>query len=115
MLVNTTEELTENEVDAIVDMDMNERLKEVVRRAVDDVVRVVGMKWGTEEKIRDLVPDVVKGYEPAVMSPQRTRLVLPEEAVESLKKGRRVTKRPNVTGVYSKLLRQELVGRLCKS
>jgi len=59
MFINTTEELTESGVRAIVGMDTEEGLEEAVRRAVDGAVRVVGVKRPVEEKIRE-APDVVK-------------------------------------------------------
>jgi len=68
MFINTTEELTRSEVDAIVGMDMEEGLEEAVRRAVDGVVRVVGVKRPAEEKIKEAL-DVVKGYKPAMKKP----------------------------------------------
>ena len=71
MFINTTEELTESEVDAIVDMDMEEGLEEAVRRAVDGVVRVVGVERPVEEKIKEAL-DVVKGYKPAVKQPDES-------------------------------------------
>lgn len=51
MLINTTEELMESEVDAIAD---NGGLKEAMKRVVDGVMHV---KRPAEEKIRE-APDV---------------------------------------------------------
>ncbi|RDB18587.1 tRNA ligase 1 [Hypsizygus marmoreus] len=68
MFINTTEELTSSEVDAVVDMDMEEGLEEAVRRAVDGCVRVIGLKRPSDEKIAEAL-EVVRGYKPSVKKP----------------------------------------------
>jgi len=65
MFTDTTEKLTEREFDRVVDMDMEKGLEEAAGRAVDGIVRVVGVKRPAENTIRETL-DLVKGYKPAV-------------------------------------------------
>jgi tRNA ligase len=64
MFINTTEDLAESEVDAIVDMDLEDDLEASVRRAVEGCISVIGLEKPEEGKIQEAL-DVVKGYVPA--------------------------------------------------
>jgi tRNA ligase len=69
MFINTTEDLAESEVDAVVDMDMEEGLEAAVRRAAEGCVSVLGLDTPQEEKIKEAL-DVVKAYVPATKKPE---------------------------------------------
>ncbi|KAF8225851.1 RNA ligase [Tricholoma matsutake] len=66
--INTTEDLAESEVDAVVDMDLEHDLEAAVRRAVDGCVSVLGLEKPSEEKIKESL-DVIRGYVPATKKP----------------------------------------------
>jgi len=68
MFINTTEDLAESEVDAVVDMDMEEDLEAAVRRAVEGCVSVLGLEVPQEEKIKEAL-NMVKAYVPATKKP----------------------------------------------
>jgi len=129
MFINTTQELTPNEVDNVVEMELGEPLEEAVKRAVQGCVSVLGLGMPSDEKIREAL-DVVKGYAPAVKKPDEKKKqklearyygLLPEIDLEQLldpifangnkddsshdfwtklKADQRVTKRPHVTIVH---------------
>jgi len=63
MFINTTEELAESEVDAVVDMDLEEDLEAAVRRAVEGCVSVLGLDKPKEQSIKEAL-DAVRGYVP---------------------------------------------------
>ncbi|GLB39397.1 putative tRNA ligase [Lyophyllum shimeji] len=68
MFLRTREELTESEANAVVEMDVEESLEGMVRRAVDGVVRVLGpaVEKPSEEKIKDAL-EAVGAYRPTVV------------------------------------------------
>lgn len=68
MFINTTEDLAESEVDAVVDMDMEEDLEGSIRRAVNGCVSILGLEQPTDEKIKEAV-GVAMGYAPKVKKP----------------------------------------------
>ncbi|KAL1719118.1 RNA ligase-domain-containing protein [Schizophyllum commune] len=63
MFINNTQELSDTEVDAVVDMDMADPLEDAVKRAVEGVVRVLGLEMPGEEKIKEGVQAAL-GYKP---------------------------------------------------
>jgi tRNA ligase len=65
LFINSTEELAEIEVDAVVDMEMEEDLEAAIRRAVDGCVSILGLEQPTDEKIEEALR-VATGYSPKV-------------------------------------------------
>jgi tRNA ligase len=51
--IKSTEALTEGEVDACIDMDINDTLEEVVKRAVEGCVEELGLPPPTPEKLQE--------------------------------------------------------------
>jgi tRNA ligase len=72
MFINKREDLAESEVDAIVDMDLEENLEATVRRAVEGCVSVLGLEKPAEEKIKEAL-DAVIGYVPMTKKPDESR------------------------------------------
>ena len=68
MFINSTQELTPNEVDNVVEMELGESMEDSVKRAVEGCVAVMGLEMPSDEKIQEAL-DVVKGYAPAVKKP----------------------------------------------
>lgn len=63
--ITKSEELSGNEVDDTIDMDLEETLEQAVNRAVDGCVRVLGLPRPGEEKVKEAL-DVARGYAPKV-------------------------------------------------
>jgi len=125
MFITTTEELASSEVDECIEMELEDSLEEAVERAVDGVVRILGIPHPGEEKVKEGI-EVVKGYEPASKKPDEPKKkaaearyygLLPEVDLaelldahlagtegerfwDQLKKSGRVTKRPHITIVH---------------
>ena len=59
-----TEELSDSEVDASIDMNVGEPLGSAVARAVDGCVEILGLKRPSQEQIDEAIA-VAKGYAPA--------------------------------------------------
>ncbi|KAF5380128.1 hypothetical protein D9615_006236 [Tricholomella constricta] len=72
MFLNTREELAEREVDAVVEMEVEEGLEEAVRRAVDGCVRILGVERPGEEKIVRAL-EVVDAYKAEVKKPDEKK------------------------------------------
>ena len=66
--INTTEDLAESEVDAVIEMDLEEDLETAVRRAAEGCVRVLQLEEPAEEKVQEAL-QVVRGYVPATKKP----------------------------------------------
>lgn len=62
--IEQREELEECEVDAVIEMDINEDLEHALDRAVDGCVRILGLEKPDQEKV-GLALAVARGYEPA--------------------------------------------------
>jgi tRNA ligase len=128
MFISSTQELTPNEVDNVVEMELGESMEDSVKRAVEGCVAVMGLEMPSDEKIQEGL-EVVRGYAPAVKKPDdpkdkkklevRYYGLLAEVDLEDLldralanepqtnkdfwmqlKTDRRVTKRPHVTIVH---------------
>ena len=125
MFITSSQELTPNEVDNVVEMELGESMEDSVKRAVEGCVAVLGLEMPSDEKIQEGL-DVVRSYTPTVKKPDDKKKVdvryyglLPEVdleelldralAIESaankdfwtqLKTDHRVTKRPHVTIVH---------------
>jgi tRNA ligase len=127
--INDTQDLTPSEVDAVIDMEIEENLDEAVRRAVNGVVKVLGLVPPSEEKITESL-GAIERYAPKNKKPDEKRkkgdptryyAFLPEldvseyldkifadadeedesrRAWDLLKLGNRVTSRPHVTIVH---------------
>lgn len=65
MFINSTQELTANEADNVVEMKLGESMEDAVRRAVEGCVDVLGLEMPSDEKIQEAL-DVVKSYASAV-------------------------------------------------
>jgi tRNA ligase len=128
MFINSTQELTPNEVDNVVEMELGESMEDSVKRAVEGCVAVMGLEMPSDEKIQEGL-NVVRGYAPTVKKPDdpkgkkkldvRYYGLLAEVDLKDildrafanepqtnkdfwiqLKTDRRVTKRPHVTIVH---------------
>ncbi|KAG7449651.1 uncharacterized protein BT62DRAFT_985206 [Guyanagaster necrorhizus] len=130
--INKTQELAESEVDACINMELEDTMEQAVARAVEGCVKALGLEQPSQEKIDEGL-QVALGYEPKSTksgtkkaenkkppktSPIRyfglvTEVSLPE-VLESklsndtfwtqLKASGRVIKRPHVTIVHQKAL-----------
>ncbi|KAF9460265.1 RNA ligase [Collybia nuda] len=78
LFINSTEDLAEDEVDAVVDMEMEDDLETSIRRAVDGCISILNLERPTDEKIKEAV-DVALGYSPTVKKPddQKKKTVAP--------------------------------------
>ena len=128
MFINTTEDLVPDEVDAVIDMDVEENLAQAVARAVKGVAKILGLELPSDEKIAEALL-AIEGYTPVVkksikkkkVEPTRYFALLPEvdlvefleqrlsqvdvdegikNAWETLKADGRVTHRPHITIVH---------------
>ena len=124
--INSTEELTPNEVTNVVEMELEESMEDSVKSAVQGCVSVMGLEMPSDEKIQEGL-DVANGYTPAAKKPDDPKVkkkksdvryycLLPEVDLEELldralanepqdfwtqlKTDQRVTKRPHVTIVH---------------
>ena len=61
--IEQREELEEREVDAVIEMDINEDLEHALDRAVDGCVRILGLEKPDQEKV-GLALAAARGYEP---------------------------------------------------
>ena len=134
--IQQREELEEREVDAVIEMDINEDLEHAVDRAVDGCVRILDLEKPDQEKV-GLALAVARGYEPTKKkggekkkSKPRYYGFVPEvDLLEllnpvfsaggdadvddgkrfftNLKKGGRITKQPHITIVHTKSFDQE--------
>ncbi|KAK0212522.1 RNA ligase [Desarmillaria ectypa] len=127
--INNTQELSESEVDACINMEIEDTMEQAVARAVEGCVKVLGLEQPSQEKINEGL-QVALGYEPKSSKSDTKKaeekkqppiryfglvaeVSLPE-ALESklsddtfwtqLKAGGRVAKRPHVTIVHQKSL-----------
>ncbi|SJK97856.1 uncharacterized protein ARMOST_01111 [Armillaria ostoyae] len=130
--INSTQELSESEVDACINMELEDTMEQAVARAVEGCVRILGLEQPSQENIDEGL-QVALGYEPKLnksgtkkaedkKQPKSTPIryfglvveVSLSEALESklsddafctqLKAGGRVAKRPHVTIVHQKAL-----------
>lgn len=62
--IEQREELEEREVDAVIEMDVNEDLEHTLDRAVDGCVRILGLEKPDQEKV-GLALAAARGYQPA--------------------------------------------------
>jgi len=53
MFIEKTEPISENEVDDVIDMDIEEGIEENLARAVEGIVRVLGIERPSEEKVKE--------------------------------------------------------------
>lgn len=127
--INDTQDLVPAEVDAVIDMEVEENLDEAIKRAVNGVVKVLGLQPPSEEKIAESL-SAIERYSPENRKPDEKRrkgdstryyALLPELDVfeyldkifadldeeddlkgawDLLKLGNRVTERPHVTIVH---------------
>ncbi|KAJ7434866.1 RNA ligase-domain-containing protein [Mycena latifolia] len=121
--------LAPDEVDAVVEMDLEEGLEAAVRRAVDACVRILKLEAPSPERVEEAL-ERVRGYAPRVKKPDasagkakanpapRYFALLPEVALEgllepvlaavpfwgALKAAGRVAARPHVTLVHKNAL-----------
>lgn len=139
--INNMEELSEEEVDATIEMEIGESLEQAVDRAVDGCVRILGLPKPDQEKIgealavaRGYIPKSKKADDKKKASKPRYYALLPEVDVrhvlrtafsgldvpedgeafwDALCTQEQVVKRPHVTLVHSKSLpdNQELWDR----
>ncbi|KAG6889608.1 hypothetical protein C0995_016134 [Termitomyces sp. Mi166 len=65
MFLNTREEFSESEADAVIEMEVEEDIEAAVRRAVDGCVKVLGLEPPEESKIREAI-QAIGEYEPSV-------------------------------------------------
>ncbi|KAF8158124.1 RNA ligase-domain-containing protein [Crassisporium funariophilum] len=68
MFLNSTQELTASEVDATVEMELGEDLDKAVWRAVNGVVKELGLELPSQEKVDEAL-EIVKGYKPTTKKP----------------------------------------------
>ncbi|TRM62270.1 RNA ligase-domain-containing protein [Schizophyllum amplum] len=73
MFINNTQELTDSEVDAVVDMDMADPMEDAIKRAVDGVVRVLGLPAPSPEKLQEGIAAAL-GYKPKVKKAAEPKL-----------------------------------------
>lgn len=70
--ISDTEELGESEVDACIDMQLEDNLEEAVARAVEGCVEIIpGLQQPTPEKIAEGI-QVALGYAPKITKPKET-------------------------------------------
>ncbi|KAG5650633.1 hypothetical protein H0H81_011530 [Sphagnurus paluster] len=74
MFLNTREELAESEVDAVLEMEVEETMEQAVRRAVDGCVRILGLDRPSEDKIAEAL-DAIDAYAPKVKKPDDKKKV----------------------------------------
>jgi tRNA ligase len=127
--ISDTQDLVASEVDAVIDMNIEEGLEEAVRRAVNGLVKVLGLQLPSEEKIAEglsaierYTPETKKADEKRKKGdPTRYYALLPEldlfdyldkvfanvdqedelrVAWDLLKLGNRVTERPHITIIH---------------
>ncbi|KAI0030279.1 RNA ligase-domain-containing protein [Vararia minispora EC-137] len=67
--LHQAEELGEHEVDAMIEMDVTEDLEDALDRAVDGVVRALGLPRPTREQVGEALA-AVRGYTPASIDAQ---------------------------------------------
>ncbi|KAG6895054.1 hypothetical protein C0992_003348 [Termitomyces sp. T32_za158] len=65
MFLNTREEFSDSEADAVIEMEVEEDLEAAVRRAVDGCVKVLGLEPPEESKIQEAIKAIEK-YKPSV-------------------------------------------------
>jgi tRNA ligase len=70
--ITGTEELAESEVDASIEMELEEPLDKALQRAVEGCVKVLGLPMPSEEKVKEAL-DVANGYVPKVKKTGDTR------------------------------------------
>ncbi|KAK0460932.1 RNA ligase [Desarmillaria tabescens] len=130
--INNTQELSESEVDACINMEIEDTMEQAVARAVEGCVKVLGLEQPSQEKIDEGL-QVALGYEPKstksgpkkveekkqppiryfglvveVNLPEALESKLPDDGFwTQLKDGGRVAKRPHVTIVHQKSLPAE--------
>jgi tRNA ligase len=127
--INDTQDLVPSEVDAVIDMKIEEDLEEAVRRAVNGVVKVLGLQPPSEEKIAEGL-SAIERYTPEIRrqtkrerkatrhdimpcsrnwiyssiwtkySPMSIKRTSLKGAWDLLKLGNRVTERPHITIVH---------------
>ena len=134
--INDTQDLAAAEVDAIVEMEIEESFRQAVERAVKGVVKILGLELPSEGKITEAL-HVIEGYVPATKKRDEQRkkagapryyALLPEmdlldclderlsksdvdkeirDAWVVLKEGGRVLERPHVTIVHKNSIHTE--------
>ncbi|KAG6867898.1 hypothetical protein C0993_009744 [Termitomyces sp. T159_Od127] len=65
MFLNTREEFSESEADAVIEMEVEEDMEAAVRRAVDGCVKVLGLEPPKESKIQEAI-EAIEKYKPSV-------------------------------------------------
>ena len=86
--IEQREELEEHEVDAVIEMDINEDLEHALDRAVDGCVRILGLEKPDQEKV-GLALAAARGYEPTKSK---------EDRKKEKEKGRKKGKPPRYYG-----------------
>lgn len=134
--INDTQDLAAAEVDAIVDMEIEENFRQAVERAVKGVVKILGLELPSEEGITEAL-HAIEGYVPATKKRDEQKkkagapryyALLPEmdlfdylderlsesdvdkeirDAWVTLKEGGRVPERPHVTIVHKNNINTE--------
>ncbi|KAG6829353.1 hypothetical protein H0H92_004719 [Tricholoma furcatifolium] len=65
MFLNTREEFSDSEADAVIEMEVEDNMEAAVRRAVDGCVRVLGLERPKEDKIAEAL-EAIDAYAPKV-------------------------------------------------
>ncbi|KAG6915576.1 hypothetical protein DXG01_010877 [Tephrocybe rancida] len=65
MFLNTRQEFSDSEADAVIEMQVEEDMEAAVRRAVDGCVRILGLEAPSEEKITEALV-AINAYKPKV-------------------------------------------------
>ncbi|KAE9407601.1 hypothetical protein BT96DRAFT_1039843 [Gymnopus androsaceus JB14] len=134
MFITQTEEIAPAEVDAIIDMDLEEDFPSAVQRAVDGICKELDLPKPSPEKIQEGIEKAL-GYKPSSKKKEESNKkpagpryfgILPEVNLEQvltsvfgqslktyslwmhLKLNKRVTQRPHITVVHQKALPQEI-------
>jgi tRNA ligase len=96
--IEQREELEEREVDAVIEMDINEDLEHALDRAVDGCVRILGLEKPDQEKV-GLALAVARGYEPTKKKEDRKGKGKKEkEDAEKEREKKKKVKRPRYYG-----------------
>ncbi|KAH7922921.1 hypothetical protein BV22DRAFT_1197072 [Leucogyrophana mollusca] len=100
--IHTTEELSDSEVDKIIDMDNEDTLEQAVDRAVEGCVSVLGVQRPTKEEVEEAVR-VAIGYVPATKKPDETKTQKKKKDAAALT--------PRFYGLLPEVDLEEAVGR----
>jgi len=98
MFIEKTEPLSEKEVDDVIEMDVEEDIESNLARAVEGVVRILGIEQPSEEKVKE------------ALTLARTYAYTPAERQKEKDKKKEKEMKPRYFGILPEIDLEELVG-----